>query len=75
MNASILDLQYRMKDILRALDRGQSVKILYHGKLKGTLIPPQTISSKNIQDHPFFGMLQNEKESVEVQINKLRRNC
>ena len=32
MKATIVDLRYRMKDILRALERNEDVSILYHGK-------------------------------------------
>lgn len=35
MQASILDLRYRMKEILQALERNETVEILYHGKRKG----------------------------------------
>lgn len=31
MEASILDLRRRMADVLRGLDRNESVKILYRG--------------------------------------------
>lgn len=32
MQASIVDLRYRMNDILKALARNEEVEILYHGK-------------------------------------------
>ena len=34
MKASILDLRRRMKDVLLALDRNESVTIFYRGKEK-----------------------------------------
>ena len=39
MEASVVDLRYKMKDVLEALERRETVRILYHGKLKGTIIP------------------------------------
>ena len=39
MKASILDLRRRMKDILLALDRNESVTIFYRGKEKAILSP------------------------------------
>ncbi len=33
MKASIVDLRYKMKEILRALERRETVTILYHGKV------------------------------------------
>ena len=72
MKATILDLRYHMKDVLRALERSEVVQILYHGKLKGILVPPKKESKKNIEDHPFFGMCKDEKESVDKQMQKLR---
>ena len=35
MKASVVDLRYKMNDILKALDRNEKVAILYHGKNAG----------------------------------------
>ena len=35
MKASVVDLRYRINDILKAIDRNEEVTILYHGKIKG----------------------------------------
>ncbi len=70
MRASILDLRYRMKDVLSALDRNESVDILYHGKLKGTILPHNEQSGCSVTEHPFFGM--SESLDVEKQMNELR---
>lgn len=71
MRATILDLRYHMKDILRALDRQETVEIFYHDKKKGTIIPVKTSEKKFVQDHPIFGML-SSKTSVEKVLSKLR---
>jgi antitoxin (DNA-binding transcriptional repressor) of toxin-antitoxin stability system len=58
MKASIVDLRYRMKDVLRAIDRGETVTVLYRGKEKAKLIPGNGAKKPkmDIRDHPFFGM-------------------
>lgn len=35
-----MDLRYKMNDVLKALDRNERVTILYHGKIKGVIVPP-----------------------------------
>lgn len=39
MRASVVDLRYRMKDVLRALDRNEEVTVTYRGKVKGVIVP------------------------------------
>jgi antitoxin (DNA-binding transcriptional repressor) of toxin-antitoxin stability system len=62
MNATIVDLRYRMKDVLRAIDRGEAVTVLYRGKAKATLVPippPAGTSDQRkpkTRDQPLFGM-------------------
>ncbi len=72
MKASIVDLRYKMRDILRALDRNERVTILYHGKVKGILSPFPDREQLRITDHPFFGMNKKETQSVDDQMSKLR---
>jgi len=71
MNASVIDLRYKMNDVLKALDRNENVTILYHGKVKGVISShPQTPSGK-VTEHAFFNM-SNTKESVDEQMTQLR---
>ena len=62
MNATIVDLRYRMKDVLRAIDRGEAVTVLYRGKAKATLVPipppPGTSDQRKPKtaDQPLFGL-------------------
>ncbi len=72
MEASIVDLRYKMKDILKALDRNEPVTILYRGKIKGIINPAKKPRSCNIHDHPFFGMLKEEEKPVEEVMEELR---
>ena len=54
MKASIVDLRYKTKDILKALDRNEKVTILYHGKVKGVIKSACSTSTLKILDHPFL---------------------
>jgi antitoxin (DNA-binding transcriptional repressor) of toxin-antitoxin stability system len=72
MQATILDLRYHMKEILRALDRNEKVEILYHGRQKGIIIPHTMAQKINTQDHPYFGMTASTKKSVAKTMNELR---
>jgi hypothetical protein len=74
MKATIVDLRYKMKDVLRALDRNEKVTVLYRGKVKGILIPPGKKNHLKITDHPFFGMsAQDTEKSVSDKLNDLRK--
>jgi len=39
MKASVVDIRYKMTEVLDALERSESVAILYHGKTKGIIQP------------------------------------
>ena len=68
MKATIVDLRYKMKDILKALDRKEKVAIMYHGKQKGVIIPATETKAKQmpVREHPFFGMLSHDTDVNEV---------
>ncbi len=73
MKASIVDLRYRMKDVLKAIDRGEPVTVLYRGKEKAQIVPIQKARMK-VEDHPFCGMWKDRddmKDPVEW-VRKLR---
>ena len=72
MNASILDLRYKTTDILAALDRRESVTILYHGKPKGTIIPLDDATAGKVCEHEFFNMYAAETEAVDAVMERLR---
>lgn len=71
MKATIVDLRYKMKDVLRALERNEEVGILYHGKIKGMIKPVVHDVSERVCRHPFFGMSRSTR-SVEAEMTKLR---
>ncbi len=71
MKASIVDLRYRMNDVLKALERNEEVHILYHGKTKGVLKAASNSSQAKVSEHPFFNMRQSE-DAVDEEMNRLR---
>lgn len=74
MKATIVDLRYKMNDVLKALDRNERVTVLYRGKIKGVLVPAtkEKQQSLKITDHPFFGMSQATEPTVEAELDALR---
>lgn len=72
MNASILDLRYKTSDILAALDKRETVTILYHGKPKGTIIPLADATAGMVCEHDFFNMYGAESETVDEVMYRLR---
>ena len=72
MNASIVDLRYKMNEVLKALDRREKVTILYHGKTKGTIIPVEAKIAMKVEEHPFFNMARKHGSSVAKQMEELR---
>lgn len=73
MQATVVDLRYKMKDVLQALDRQESVEILYRGKQKGVIIPHHQKKTQSISKHPFFGMNKETVPTVEQEMHILRR--
>ena len=66
MKATILDLRRRMKDVLLALDRNESVTIYYRGKEKAILLPSLQRTEKSVTDHTAFGMWRDRKDMADV---------
>jgi len=65
MNATIVDLRYRMKEVLRAIDRGETVTVLYRGKAKAKLTPVGAASHDprpKTKDQPLFGLWRNRED-------------
>ena len=71
MKATVVDLRYRMNDVLRALERNEDVSILYHGKTKGVITARATSTGGRVAEHPFFNM-RPSADSVANQMEKLR---
>ena len=75
MKATVVDLRYKMNDVLKALNRNEKVTIFYRGKMKGVLISSdQPGKDKKISAHPFFGMYSSKADkSVAAEIEQLRK--
>ncbi len=78
MEASIVDLRYRMKDVLRAIDRGETVTVTYRGKEKARLVPSNVAAGQplvNLRDQPFVGMWKDREDMADpvAYIRKLRQ--
>jgi len=67
-----------MADVLRALDRNESVKILYRGRPRAVLVPTGSRSRQtdSVGSHPAFGMWRDNDrlDDVPVYVRTLRRN-
>ncbi|WP_052812936.1 hypothetical protein [Desulfonatronum thioautotrophicum] len=74
MQASALDLRYKTRQIIQALERNEEVRIFYRGKLKRVIqaVEPER-KVKNLSDHPFFGMSRDARESVDETMTELRQ--
>ena len=55
MEATVVDLRYHMNDVLKALDRNESVRVLYRGKVKGVIRPTDRTAAGRVSTHAFFG--------------------
>jgi antitoxin (DNA-binding transcriptional repressor) of toxin-antitoxin stability system len=65
-----------MKDVLEALDRGETVTVLYRGKEKARLTPVAGEKRKgSLTSHPAFGMWKDRTDlkNVPAYVRKLRR--
>jgi prevent-host-death family protein len=78
MKATTLDLRYKMKDILRAIDRGETVTVSYRGKEKARLVPIEAKPAKELKpsDHPAFGMWKDREDLKDpaAWVRKLRES-
>ena len=71
MRATIVDLRYHMNQVLKALDRNETVSVLYRGKLKGVISPATSTAGAKVAEHRFFGC-RKDKEPVEDAMEQLR---
>jgi len=73
MKASIVDLRYKTREILEALERNESVTVLYHGRVRGVIQPAGKPPATAVAEHPFFGMRTETSESVADELERVRR--
>lgn len=79
MKASVMDLRYRTREILRALEAKEEITLTHRGTEKGTIIPAtaQSSDAKSLAEHPAVGMWADQIESVPDLIARIRqpRSC
>jgi len=76
MKATMVDLRYRTKEILRAVERGETVTLLYRGREKARVVPVASKGPRgSIQAHEAFGLWKSRKDLRDVQgyLRGLRR--
>jgi hypothetical protein len=73
MQTTVVDLRYKMKDVLKALTRRERVQILYHGHVKGEIVPAGESSAVPVKKHPFFGMYCDDTRPVEAVMEGVRK--
>jgi len=73
MEAKIVDLRYKMNDVLKALERNERVVVKYRGKTKGIIHPQgNAVVYKAVEDHAFFGTHRGDQVSVDEIMERLR---
>jgi prevent-host-death family protein len=76
MKATILDLRYRTKEVLKAVERGETVTVLYRGREKAQILPIATKNdSLKPERHKAFGLWRDREELRDVTsyVRKLRQ--
>jgi antitoxin (DNA-binding transcriptional repressor) of toxin-antitoxin stability system len=71
MKATVVDLRYKTRELMEALDRRETVTLTYRGKVKGYLVPAKP-SKMRVQDHPFFGSDPGDGRTVAEEMRDLR---
>jgi len=77
MKATVLDLRYRTKDVLKAVERGETVTVLYRGKEKALIQPiPSKPRRTKMSADPAFGLWKDRKDMSDVEgfVRKLRKS-
>lgn len=73
MKASIVDLRYKMSDVLKALDRNEEITISYRGTARGKIIPLEKKAPElKVNQHSFFGSVKDSKNSVGDLMDEIR---
>jgi prevent-host-death family protein len=79
MKATVMDLRYRTKEVLRALEAREEIVLTHRGVEKGKIVPlAQKCSvSPSISTLAAVGMWSDHSEPVEEMVARLRkpRSC
>jgi prevent-host-death family protein len=77
MKATILDLRYRTKDVLKAVERGETVIILHRGKEKARILPlARSRGRAKLRTSEAFGLWKDRKDVKDVPafVRRLRKS-
>ena len=76
MKATTLDLRYRTKDVLKAVERGETVIVSYRGKAKAQIVPLSSAKTTALKTGEAFGLWKDRKDmgDVSAYVMKLRKN-
>ena len=77
VKARIVDLRYRMKSVIEALDRGEPVTVSYRGCEKARLLPVVlTQASRKPSSDPAFGLWKGRQDLADVpgHVRRLRNS-
>ena len=72
MKITVVDLRYKMTEVLKALAHREKITLLYHGKVKGTIIPAEKEQGLSVEAHPFFNMAKKKTKTVAKEMDALR---
>lgn len=79
MKATVMDLRYRTKEILRALNAREEITLTHRGTEKGKIIPVEAKprAHGSLSEHPVVGMWADCVETVPELIARIRkpRSC
>lgn len=76
MVATAYDIRHRADELFTSLARGVRIVIMRKGKKAGILSPYREKSkmvAAHVREHPFFGSVSDEAQSVESVVDNLRR--
>lgn len=76
MKASILDLRRRMQDVLKALERNETVTLTHRGVSRGVIHPSGNRSARPVSAHDAFGIWKDrdDMKSVDKAMDEIRRS-
>lgn len=72
MQASIVDLRYKMNDVKKAIENNQIVTVTDRGRVIADILPRKKAKACLAEEHPFFGSDKENKLSVEEVMTRLR---
>jgi antitoxin (DNA-binding transcriptional repressor) of toxin-antitoxin stability system len=68
-------LRYRTKDVLKAVERGETVTVLHRGKPKARIVAEPEKAITNVRSSNAFGMWKDRKDLKDVKkfVRNLRK--